>query len=58
MYIYSVENEIYSRVKKLNTTQKEQLLDLIQQFQGRHSVRQYKRKAMSQIREALRSQAI
>ncbi|MBV6645086.1 MAG: hypothetical protein KI790_06540 [Cyclobacteriaceae bacterium] len=58
MTYQNLENEIFTKVKSLNGHQKFNVLDYIENIPaGNHNTRLYRRRAMKQIREALRNQA-
>ena len=56
MNYYRLDSEILSSVQELNGNQKSDILEYIRNFESPiHSTRRYRRKAMKEIREALKS---
>lgn len=56
MNYYRLDSEILSSVQGLNGNQKIDILEYIKNFESPiHNTRLYRRKAMKQIREALKS---
>lgn len=56
MNYYRLDTEILSSVQGLNGHQKSDILEYIRNFESPiHSKRRYRRKAMKQIREALKN---
>ncbi|WP_421874330.1 hypothetical protein [Marinoscillum sp.] len=54
MYTTNIDNEIFTKLKRLNRDQKTDVLDYLEHIpKVSHSTRIYRRKAMKQIREAL-----
>lgn len=54
MYVSNIENEIITKVKKLNGNQKSVVLNYLETIpQMKHSQKLYRRRAMKQIRQAL-----
>ncbi len=55
MYTTQIDNEIFTKLKRLNKDQKNEVLDYLENIPHvSHSTRLYRRKAMKQIREALK----
>lgn len=55
MYTTNLDNEIFTKLKRLNKAQKSEVLDYLDTIpKVSHSTRLYRRKAMKQIREALK----
>ncbi len=56
MYTTNLDVEIFSKVKTLNHDQKNEVLDYLESIPRiSHSTRLYRRKALKQIREALKA---
>lgn len=56
MNYYRLDTEILSSVQGMNGNQKSDILEYIRNFESPiHSTRLYRRKAMKQIREALKN---
>ncbi|MFY0605487.1 MAG: hypothetical protein JXR10_02160 [Cyclobacteriaceae bacterium] len=56
MYQNEIESEIISKVRNLNGNQKTEVLNYLERIPNMpHSTKRYRRKAMKQIREALRA---
>ena len=55
MYTTNLDSEIFTKVQRLNKEQKNEVLDYLETIpKVSHSTRLYRRKAMKQIREALK----
>ncbi len=55
MYTTNLDSEIFTKLQRLNKEQKNEVLDFLDTIPKiSHSTRVYRRKAMKQIREALK----